>query len=150
MTDSATTALLCCRNCERLSDSGRARVGQNSVRARVKIFLHPGEILASLLPGSAVATGGFATDAPRRIDHPHELRDTLTSWAELLRGAKARANKTRHIRHMTLGTTSSRLAETTVANHSKNLTTTQTCYCHGENSSIREAGNDISCAVARN
>src|SRR5947208_13266884 len=85
MTDSAAVALPCCRNCERLNDSRRACISQNSVRARVKIFLHPGEILASLIPGSAVTTGGFAARRSNELATPNWRNFYFrcqTGWSE--------------------------------------------------------------------
>src|SRR6266581_4885200 len=61
MTNCAAAALLSRRQSERLSDSRRAGVDQNSIRPRVKIFLQPREILVALFAGSPVTTRRFAT-----------------------------------------------------------------------------------------
>src|SRR5438094_849342 len=61
MTDRATSALLCCcGQAQALSHSRGAGIGQNSVCARVKIFLQPCEILVAFLPCSTMATRRFA------------------------------------------------------------------------------------------
>ena len=62
MTNRAAIARLRGRQGERLGHPRGARVDQDRIRSRVKILLHPGEILAALLAGPAVATGRFATD----------------------------------------------------------------------------------------
>ena len=62
MTNRAARARLRLRRAERFTDSRRARVEKNRVSASMKIFLRPGDVLAPLFAGAAVATGRLATN----------------------------------------------------------------------------------------
>ena len=69
-----------------LGDSRRACISQNNKRLGVKIFLRPGDVLAALFAGAAVATGRSTTD---RSD---ELRAVFARLLYLF-GRKCRAER---------------------------------------------------------
>ena len=62
MARSAARARLRRRYSEALGDSFRPRIEQDRMRLGVKILLAPGDVLAALRPGAAVAAGRFAAD----------------------------------------------------------------------------------------
>lgn len=74
MTNGATRAGLRLRNSDSVADSSRTRVEKDRVSAGVKIFLRPGDVLAPLFAGAAVATGGFAANGA------NELTRLFESW----------------------------------------------------------------------
>lgn len=62
MTNRAARTGLRLQRAERFTDSRRTRVEKNRVSASMKIFLRPGNVLAPLFAGAAVATGRLATN----------------------------------------------------------------------------------------
>jgi hypothetical protein len=62
MTNSAARARLRLRDTNRFADASRTRVQENGIGAGMKIFLRPGDILASFFAGAAVTTGRFASN----------------------------------------------------------------------------------------
>jgi len=57
MTNGAACARLRLRDADRFTDPSRTRIQENGIRARVKIFLRPRDILAAFFAGAAVTTG---------------------------------------------------------------------------------------------
>ena len=62
MTRGAARARLCRRYSEALGDSLRARIEQDGMRLGVKVLLAPGDVLAALWAGAAMAARRFAAD----------------------------------------------------------------------------------------
>ncbi len=61
MTNGAARARLRLRDANGLANPGRTRIEQNRIGACVKIFLRPGDVLASFFAGAAMTTGGTPT-----------------------------------------------------------------------------------------
>jgi len=97
MANCATRARLWLRNTDGFANSSRASVQKDRVGAGVKIFLGPGDVLASLFARAAVTTGGFTAKRP---DEPELCRLRRFSGRNSRERHHQGSNQAQHVREI--------------------------------------------------